>query len=445
MHETVTLIKSGQTRKARDLLLESNVVDIAEFFDTLEGSDLIVLFRILPKDVAADVFSYMDIDGQKYLVEKMSDEEIAGILKELYMDDAVDFIEELPANVVTKVLNNTTPERRNMINRLLSYPEDSAGSIMTTEYVDLKQNLTVSEAIKRIKKIGFDRETINTLYVINENRKLEGILEIRQLILSSPDAIIKDIMDTNYVYVQTTDDQEDVANMFIKYGYIAMPVVDKEHRLVGIVTVDDILSIIEEENEEDFAKMNALSPSDDTYMESSVFELAKKRIYWLLFLMVSATFTGLIIRRYENVLSKVVILASFIPMLMDTGGNAGSQASTLIIRGLALNELKTSDILKIVWKEFRIGCLVGVVLSLINLIRLYCIERVSFNICLSVCGSLFVVVIISKMLGGSLPILAKKLKFDPAIMAGPLITTMVDAFSLMIYFTLASEFVLKAR
>lgn len=445
MHETITLIKSGQTRKARDLLLESNVVDIAEFFDTLEGADLIVLFRILPKDVAADVFSYMDIDGQKYLVEKMSDEEIAGILKELYMDDAVDFIEELPANVVTKVLNNTTSERRNMINRLLSYPEDSAGSIMTTEYVDLKQNLTVLQAIQRIKKIGFDRETINTLYVINENRKLEGILEIRQLILSPPDAIIKDIMDTNYVYVQTTDDQEDVANMFIKYGYIAMPVVDKEHRLVGIVTVDDILSIIEEENEEDFAKMNALSPSDDTYMESSVFELAKKRIYWLLFLMVSATFTGIIIRRYENVLSKVVILASFIPMLMDTGGNAGSQASTLIIRGLALNELKTSDILKIVWKEFRIGCLVGVVLSLINLIRLYYIERVSFNICLSVCGSLFVVVIISKMLGGSLPILAKKLKFDPAIMAGPLITTMVDAFSLMIYFTLASEFVLKAR
>ncbi len=283
MRFIVDLMKDGKVVQAREALLGLNVVDIAEFFDELEGMDLILLFRILPKDIAAEVFSYMNIEGQQYIVEIMSDEEVEGMLSKLYLDDTVDFIEELPANVVKKVLKNTSPDRRKLINRLLSYPEFSAGSIMTTEFVDLKKELTVKQAIARIRKIGFDRETINTMYIIDENRKLEGIIEIRQLLLTEEDVFLKGIMDTNYVFIQTTDDREDVAALFKKYGYLSMPVVDKEHRLVGIITVDDILDVIEEENEEDFAKMNALSPSNDEYLETGVFDLAKKRIYWLLF------------------------------------------------------------------------------------------------------------------------------------------------------------------
>ena len=443
MKEIITLIHQGEHIKARNELLKYNVVDIADFFDTIQGNDLIILFRILPKNIAAEVFSYMNPEGQQYIVEIMSDNEIEGMLPNIYMDDIVDFIEEMPANVVKKVLKNTSPDRRNLINRLLSYPEFSAGSIMTTEFVDLKKELTVNQAIDRIRQIGFDRETINTMYVIDDNRKLEGIIEIRKLLLTNENEIIGSLMDINYVYIQTTDDQEDVAALFKKYGYLSMPVVDNEHRLVGIITVDDILDVIEEENEEDFAKMNALAPSDEEYLTSSVIELAKKRIYWLLFLMVSATFTGIIIRRYEDVLNSVVVLASFIPMLMDTGGNAGSQASTLIIRGLALGELRLRDFSKIVWKEFRISLLVGIILASINFLRLYFLEKMSLNVSLTVCISMLLIVILAKVIGGVLPLLAKRLKMDPAIMAGPLITTIVDAFALVIYFKIASELVLK--
>jgi len=376
-------------------------------------------------------------------VEIMSDKEIENMLPNIYMDDIVDFIEEMPAIVVKKVLNNASPDRRTLINRLLSYPEFSAGSIMTTEFVDLKKELTVKQAIDRIRQIGFDRETINTMYVINDNRVLEGIIEIRKLLLADENAIVGSLMDVNYVYIKTTDDQEDVAALFKKYGYLSMPVVDNEHRLVGIITVDDILDVIEEENEEDFAKMNALAPSDEEYLSSSVVDLAKKRIYWLLFLMISATFTGIIIRRYEEVLNSVVILASFIPMLMDTGGNAGSQASTLIIRGLALGELQLRDFAKIIWKEFRISLLVGIILASINFLRLYYFEKISINVSLTVCLSMLLIVILAKVMGGLLPILAKRLKMDPAIMAGPLITTVVDTFALIIYFKIASQLVLK--
>lgn len=442
MNEILDLIHQGKTAESREAMLNYNVVDLAEFFDELEDVDMIVLFRILPKNVAAEVFSYMDIDGQQYLIEKMADDEVSVILSKLYVDDTVDFIEELPANVVKKVLNNTPRDRRTLINKMLSFPEDSAGSIMTTEFVDLKKELTVKEAIARIKKIGFDRETINTLYVIDDNRVLEGIIEIRRLLLSEELTILEEIMDKSYVFIQTTDDQEDVATLFTKYGYLSMPVVDKEHRLVGIITVDDILEIIEEENEEDFAKMNALSPSDDEYLDSSIVELAKKRIYWLLFLMISATFTGIIIRRYEEVLNSVVILASFIPMLMDTGGNAGSQASTLIIRGLALGELTLGDFGRILWKEFRISLLVGGILSAINFLRLYYLEKIEWNISITVCISMLLIVILAKVIGGMLPLLAKKLKLDPAIMAGPLITTIVDTFALFVYFSIASHLVL---
>ena len=443
MKEIITLIHQGEHIQARNELLKYNVVDIADFFDTIQGNDLIILFRILPKNIAAEVFSYMNPEGQQYIVEIMSDNEIEGMLPNIYMDDIVDFIEEMPANVVKKILKNASPDRRNLINRLLSYPEFSAGSIMTTEFVDLKKELTVNQAIDRIRQIGFDRETINTMYVIDDNRKLEGIIEIRKLLLTDENEIIGSLMDINYVYIQTTDDQEDVAALFKKYGYLSMPVVDNEHRLVGIITVDDILDVIEEENEEDFAKMNALAPSDEEYLTSSVIELAKKRIYWLLFLMISATFTGIIIRRYEDVLNSVVVLASFIPMLMDTGGNAGSQASTLIIRGLALGELRLKDFSKIIWKEFRISLLVGIILASINFLRLYFLEKMSLNVSLTVCISMLLIVILAKVIGGVLPLLAKRLKMDPAIMAGPLITTIVDTFALVIYFKIASELVLK--
>lgn len=443
MEKILKLIQEGNKVEARNELLKYNVVDIAEFFDTIHGNNLIILFRILPKDIAAEVFSYMNPDGQKYIVEIMSDKEIEGMLPNIFMDDIVDFIEEMPANVVKKVLKNTTPDRRKLINRLLSYPEFSAGSIMTTEFVDLKKELTVKQAIERIRHIGFDRETINTMYVIDDNRRLEGIIEIRKLLLTNESALVSSLMDVNYVYIKTIDDQEDVAALFKKYGYLSMPVVDNEHRLVGIITVDDVLEVIEEENEEDFAKMNALAPSDEEYLSSSVVDLAKKRIYWLLFLMISATFTGIIIRRYEEVLNSVVILASFIPMLMDTGGNAGSQASTLIIRGLALGELQLRDFAKIIWKEFRISLLVGVILSSINFLRLYFFEKMSLNVSLTVCISMLLIVILAKVIGGVLPLLAKRLKMDPAIMAGPLITTVVDTFALVIYFNIASQLVLS--
>ena len=443
MEKILKLIQEGNKVEARNELLKYNVVDIAEFFDTIHGNDLIILFRILPKDIAAEVFSYMNPDGQKYIVEIMSDKEIEGMLPNIFMDDIVDFIEEMPANVVKKVLKNTTPDRRKLINRLLSYPEFSAGSIMTTEFVDLKKELTVKQAIERIRHIGFDRETINTMYVIDDNRRLEGIIEIRKLLLTNESALVSSLMDVNYVYIKTIDDQEDVAALFKKYGYLSMPVVDNEHRLVGIITVDDVLEVIEEENEEDFAKMNALAPSDEEYLSSSVVDLAKKRIYWLLFLMISATFTGIIIRRYEEVLNSVVILASFIPMLMDTGGNAGSQASTLIIRGLALGELQLRDFAKIIWKEFRISLLVGVILSSINFLRLYFFEKMSLNVSLTVCISMLLIVILAKVIGGVLPLLAKRLKMDPAIMAGQLITTVVDTFALVIYFNIASQLVLS--
>ncbi len=436
------LLKNNQKSALHKLLLDSNPVDVAELMNELTDQDLLMAFRILPKDLAADVFSRVDSDTQQKIVESVSEAEVGRIVNELFVDDAVDFIEEMPAVVVKKILKNASPEMRKEINLLLSYPEDSAGTIMTTEFVDLRAGLTVKEAIARIRKIGIDSETINVLYVIDDNRRLLGLLEIRKIILSTPEALIGDIMDTNVVKVNTLSDQEEVAALFKKYDLLAMPVVDTEDRLVGIVTVDDILDVIEEENEEDFAIMNALEPSDEPYLETDVFTLAKRRILWLLVLMISATFTGLIIRRYEAVLSSVVILTSFIPMLMDTGGNAGSQSSTLIIRGLALGELKQGDFFKILYKEFLISLIVGAILGAINFARLYFLEKVSLTIALTVTLSMIVVVMIAKVCGGLLPVLAKRLRLDPAIMAGPFITTIVDALALIVYFQFARVFIL---
>ena len=438
MEKILDYIKAGKPVNARSKLLEMNVVDIATLLEDVDRDDLVILFRILPKDTAAEVFSYLNKVDRAHIIESLTDREISGIIEKLFMDDTVDFIEEMPANIVKKVLKNTDDDTRKMINSLLSYPDDSAGSIMTTEFVDIKKEMTVMDAIAHIRKTGVDKETIDTLYVIDSNRKLEGIVPIRKILLSDENLLIEDIMDTNFVYIYTLDDQEDVASMFKKYDYFSMPVTDSENRLVGIITIDDILDIIEEENEEDFAKMNALAPSDEEYLDSSVYSLAKQRIMWLLILMISATFTGIIIRQYESVLSSVVILASFIPMLMDTGGNSGSQSSTLIIRGLALGELEITDYPKILWKEFRVSILVGLVLAFINFLRIYWLERVDFIVSLTVCISLFATVVLAKVVGGMLPLIAKKFKLDPAIMAAPLVTTIVDTFALMVYFSTAT-------
>lgn len=398
---------------------------------------MLVLFRLLPKDIEIDVFSYMPNDMQQYIIQSITHEEMTTIIDQLYFDDVIDLLEEMPANIVKKILLNTDEKKRKLINQFLKYEEDSAGSIMTIEFVDLKKEMTVEQAIERIRKTGVDKQTINTCYVIDKNRKLEGITSIRRLILSNKDVLIKDIMKENYVFINTFDDQEYVASQFKKYDLVSMPVVDKEHRLVGIITIDDIVDIIDQENTEDFHKMAAMEPSEEEYLKTGVFELAKHRIIWLLVLMVSATFTGNIIRKSEDVLQSVVILASFIPMLMDTGGNSGSQSSTLVIRGLALGEIKLKDIFKVMWKEFRVSVVVGIALAIVNFLRVYFIEKVSFMVSITVCISLFFTVVLAKVVGGILPIVAKKLKLDPAIMASPLITTIVDAVALLIYFGIA--------
>ncbi|WP_251859943.1 magnesium transporter [Clostridium sp. Marseille-Q2269] len=437
METILELINERKYSEARNELLKLNNVDIANLLEELDNKNMLVLFRLLPKDIETDVFSYMSNDMQQYIIQSITHEEMTSILDQLYFDDVIDLLEEMPANIVKKILLNTDEKKRKLINQFLKYKEDSAGSIMTIEFVDLKKEMTVEESIERIRKTGVDKQTINTCYVIDKDRKLDGIISIRRLILSNKDVLIKDIMKENYVSINTFDDQEYVAAQFKKYDLVSMPVVDKEHRLVGIITIDDIVDIIDQENTEDFHKMAAMEPSEDEYLKTGVFELAKHRILWLLVLMISATFTGSIIRKSEDVLQSVVILASFIPMLMDTGGNSGSQSSTLVIRGLALGEIKLKDIFKVMWKEFQVSVIVGIVLSVVNFLRVYFIEKVNFMVSLTVCISLFFTVVLAKVVGGILPIVAKKLKLDPAIMASPLITTIVDAVALLIYFGIA--------
>lgn len=437
MKEIIQLIEENRFIEARKKLVDANVVDIAHALEDVSREDSLIIFRILPKDISAEVFSYMSKDQKRYIMESITGHEIRNIVNHLYVDDFVDFLEELPAGFVKKLLQYTDENTRNVINEFLKYPEDSAGSIMTIEYVDLKKEMTVKEALEHIKVTGTDRETIDTCYVINESRKLEGIIPLRKLILSDEDVIIKDIMEENIIFVHTLDDQEEVAAMFKRYDLLSMPVVDNENRLVGIITIDDIVDIIELENTEDFQKMAAMQPSEERYLDTSVLTLAKHRVTWLLILMISATFTGNIIQKYENVLESILILAAFIPMLMDTGGNAGSQSSTLIIRGIALGEIELKDIFKILWKEFLVGITVGITLGAANFIRLYFFEKVGMAVSLTVSLSLFITVVMAKVVGGALPLLAKRLNLDPAIMAGPLITTIVDACALLIYFSTA--------
>ena len=435
--EIKELIERNKLLELCEYLQELNSVDVANQLMDLEDEELVLVFRVLPKDIAAEVFSYLDKDSQQHIVESITDREVTQIVDKLFLDDTVDFIEELPANVVKKVIRNTSPQKRELINQFLQYAQYSAGSIMTIEFVDLKAYMTVKEAINHTRKTGTTKETLETCFIIDQARHLLGSVTLKDLILSEDDMIIEDIMDTNLISVQTSVDQEEVAHLFKAYDLVTMPVVDKENRLVGMITIDDVVDIFEQENTEDFQKMAAMAPNEEPYLKTPVLSLAKHRIIWLLVLMISATVTGRIIQGFEEVIQSVVILASFIPMLMDTGGNAGSQSSTLIIRGLALGEITTHDYLKVMFKELRVGSVVAIVLSVVNFLRIYFIEHVEFMVGITVCASLFFTVILAKVVGSILPIIAKKLKFDPAIMASPLITTIVDAFALIVYFMLA--------
>jgi len=407
--------------------------------EDMPEEDLPFVFRILPKELAAETFAELEPDVQELLVKSFSDRELRAMMDELFVDDAVDMIEEMPANVVTRILKNTDAETRRSINQILKYPEDSAGSIMTTEYVYLRKNMTVMEAFARIRMVGVDKETIYTCYV-TENRKLLGLVTVKDLLLAQPDCKIETIMDSNVIYVDAYEDKEFVAETFQKYDLMALPVVDKEERLVGIVTFDDAMDVIQEENTEDIEKMAAIMPTDKPYLKTGVFETWMKRIPWLLLLMVSATFTSSILTHFEDALAAQVALIAFIPMLMDTGGNAGGQASVTIIRGLSLNELEFRDIGRIIWKELRVSLICGLTLAVVSFGKVILLDGVALDVAAVISATMLVTVLVAKLVGCTLPLLAKKIGFDPAVMASPFITTIVDALSLIIYFKIASLF-----
>ncbi len=432
------LLETRQYTNLRQKVAEMNTADVAAILEEMEEEELLKVFRILPKSMAADVFSYLEVDHQQMIITSLSDKEAANIIDNLMADDATDLLEEMPANVVKKLLANASADTRRDINHLLRYPEDSAGSIMTVEYVDLKENMTVQDAINRIRQVGVDSETINICYVLDAKRTLVGTVALRYLLITPPDAIIGEMMHENVVFINTMMDQEEVARQFQKYDFTAMPVVDNENRLVGIITVDDIVDILQEEATEDIEKMAAIVPTDKPYMKTTVFETWKKRIPWLLLLMISATFTGSIITSFEDALSACVVLTAYIPMLMDTGGNAGGQASVTIIRGLSLNEIEFKDAFKVVWKEARVAVLCGLTLAAANFVKLLLFDRVTIAVAAVVCLTLVAAVFIAKIIGCLLPMLAKKIGFDPAVMASPFITTIVDALSLLIYFSIAT-------
>lgn len=432
------LLESRQYTRLRQMLTELNEADIASLLEEQDEQGMLKIFRILPKDLAADVFSYMDSDNQQFIITSLSDRDAGVIMDNLMADDAADLMEEMPASLVKRILANASPETRRDINHLLRYPEDSAGSIMTVEYVDLKENLTVDEAIARIRRVGVDSETINICYVLDQGRHLVGTVSLRYLLLSQPDEVIGEIMHENVISINTLMDQEEAARAFQKYDFTAMPVVDNENRLVGIITVDDIVDILQEEATEDIEKMAAIVPSDKPYMKTGVMETWKKRIPWLLLLMVSATFTGRIITHYEAALGTCMVLSAFIPMLMDTGGNAGGQASVSIIRGLSLDEIRYADLPGVIWKEARVAALCGLTLAVANFVKLMLLDRVGFQVSAVVCLTLVAAVLVAKIVGCTLPMLAKKVGFDPAVMASPFITTIVDALSLIIYFGIAT-------
>ncbi len=433
------LLDTKQYTTLRQKMADMNAADIAACMEDMGEGDMVKTFRILPKTMAADVFAYLETDSQQFIITGMSLRDAGMIIDNLMADDATDLLEEMPANVVKRILANASAETRRDINHLLRYPEDSAGSIMTVEYVDLKESMTVSDAIERIRQRGVDSEAINICYVVDANRKLVGTVALRYLLISPTDAVIGDIMHENVIYLNTLMDQEEVARQFQKYDFTAMPVVDNEERLVGIITVDDVVDIMQEEATEDMEKMAAILPSDKPYLKTSVFETWKQRMPWLLLLMVSATFTGSILMHFEDALARMAVLTAYIPMLMDTGGNAGGQASVTIIRGLSLNEIEYRDTLKVIWKEFRVALLCGGVLALANFVKLLLLDRIPVGVAAVVCLTLVCAVLAAKFIGCTLPILAKLIGFDPAVMASPFITTLVDVISLIVYFTIATH------
>ena len=455
LDEILELIKERKFGKLKSVISDLQPPDIALIFEEVPERDITLIFRLLPKELAADVFVEMETDKQQLLIEAFSDKELREVMDELFMDDTVDIIDEMPATVAKRILRQTDPNTRKMINQLLAYPDDSAGSIMTTEYIDLKKDMTIEEALERIRKIGFDSETIYSAYVISKSRKLLGIVSIKDLLLNSKDCIIGDIMDENIIFANTLDDKEEVALQINKYDLLAIPVVDKENRLVGIVTVDDAIDVMEEETTEDIEKMAAILPSEHSYFKTSVFETFKARIPWLMLLMISATFTGAIISNFENKLATIPALIAFIPMLMDTGGNSGSQSSVTIIRAISLGDVEFRDLVKVIWKELRVSVICSAALAVVNAAKLFLVDYLVLNtfnnarlstviILISVvCLTLFLTVIVAMLVGCTLPILAKKIGFDPAVMASPFITTIVDAISLMIYFGMAAVLIVK--
>lgn len=448
LQETIeVLLKSKKYATLRDILTTMNPVDIAAIFEGLQDEKMPLLYRLLPKDIAADTFVEMDDDTQKFLIHSLSDTELKEVLDDMFLDDVVDMIEEMPANVVKRILRQSSPEERKQINMLLKFPEDSAGSIMTTELVILRPSMTAEEAIKRIRRTGVDKETIYTCYVADNLSKLIGIITIKDLILADDDTKVSDLMDTNVISVTTLTDQEEVAGLINKYDFLAVPVVDQENRLVGIITVDDAVDVMQEEATEDIQKMAAITPNTDTpYLKIGIWETWKSRIPWLLLLMISATFTGMIISSFEDALASSVVLTAFIPMLMDTGGNSGSQSSVTVIRALSLQEIGFKDIFKVIWKEIRVAVMCGIALAVVAFGKIMLVDRLLLNntditvaVAIVVCLTIAITVIVAKIIGCCLPLFANKLGFDPAVMASPFITTIVDAISLVVFFLIATN------
>lgn len=432
----------------KGLLSQMNPADIASVLDEVTPSQRLLLFRLLAKEEAAETFVELDSDTQESLIHAFSDTELKEVLDELYIDDAVDVVEEMPATVVKRILKNADSEMRESINALLKYPEDSAGSIMTPEFVDLKKDMTVEDAFKRIRRTGVDKETIYTCYVCDSSRKLIGVTTVKELLLHDYEDVIGDFMETNTISLNTLDDQELATQLFDKYNFLALPVVDMESRLVGIITVDDAIDVIQEENTEDLQKMNAMLPTEKTYLKTSVLETWKSRFPWLLLLMISATFTGSIITGFEDKLSSLTILTAFIPMLMDTGGNSGGQASVTVIRAMSLGEVTFKDYFKVIWKEIRVGLMCGSALAFVNFAKIWIVDKTMFHndeitlmVDLAICTTLVIEIVFAKFIGCSLPMLAKKVGFDPAVMSSPFITTIVDAVSLLVYFGIATAFI----
>lgn len=422
----------------RDVMETLPAPDLAAVFEDLPAEKLPVLFRLCPKDLAADVFAELTPATQQQLIDGLTDTELKAVVDELFVDDATDLVEEMPANVVKRILAQADPATRRMINELLKYPEDSAGGVMTTELMALRPDMTVAQAMDTIRENGFDKETINNCYVTDSSRRLVGVVSLRVLVLAkNTEEPIKDLMDSNVVSVSTTTDQEDVSKLFEKYGFLAIPVVDAENRLVGIVTIDDAISILQDEASEDIAKMNAIGPSDKPYFKQSMWDLYKSRAPWLLFLMISATFSSLVIRGYEDALAAVTVLTAYIPMLTDAGGNAGSQSTSTIIRGMAVGDIQPHDLPRILWRESRVALLCGGTLAVCNFAKMLLFDRIAAPVALVVCLTLICTILLSQIIGGILPVAAEKLHVDPAVMASPLITTIVDTTTLLVYFNIA--------